>query len=235
MAVVTYVPALAIGAMLLPNFISADPVALAQRGNAVGVATCIAAIACALLTIGCTAMIYASLKPIPAWRQTWVVPGYFAFSLLTGSALLGAGLALSGFPSGTATLAACTAAAAIATVAIKLAYWRAIDRMRLPLTRGDAVGLPTRDVAVFERPHTQDNYVTREMGFVVARKHAARLRLIALLLFGALPFTAALIGWLVPAAAALALPLAALAALAGALVERWLFFAQARHVVTLYY
>jgi DMSO reductase anchor subunit len=28
---------------------------------------------------------------------------------------------------------------------------------------------------------------------------------------------------------------AAIAALAGAFVERWLFFAQARHVVTLYY
>lgn len=235
MAVATYVPALAMGAMLLPSFISADPVALAQRGNASGIATCVATIACALLTIGCTAMIYASLKPIPAWRQRWVVPGYFAFALLTGSALLATGLALSRFFTGATMLAACMAAAALATVAIKLAYWRAIDRTPLPLTRGDAVGLPTRDVAVFERPHTQDNYLTREMGFVVARKHAARLRIIALLLFGALPLTAALIGWLMPAVIAIVLPLAALAALAGTLVERWLFFAQARHVVTLYY
>ena len=31
------------------------------------------------------------------------------------------------------------------------------------------------------------------------------------------------------------MPLAALSVLLGAFVERWLFFAQARHLVTLYY
>ena len=38
-----------------------------------------------------------------------------------------------------------------------------------------------------------------------------------------------------PAAAAAASLVAALAVTAGAFVERWLFFAEARHVVTLYY
>ena len=49
----------------------------------------------------------------------------------------------------------------------------------------------------------------------------------------------ALLGWLLPlaglASPGVALGAAALLMLAGAFVERWLFFAQARHMVTLYY
>jgi DMSO reductase anchor subunit (DmsC). len=106
----------------------------------------------------------------------------------------------------------------------------------LPATRGDAVGLPGRTVSVFERPHTESNYLTREMAFVVARKHALRLRGLSLLLFAVLPilclFAIGRIDGIAPVAW---LWLAALSALAGAFVERWLFFAQARHMVTLYY
>lgn len=237
MAVLTYLPALALTALLLPNRISADAEAIAQRGNAATIAVCVAAIVCALGTVTCTAMIYASLKPIPAWRQRWVLPAYIAFALLTGGALLAAGLAVTGgIAAGTlAALPAVVAATALIAVAIKLAYWREIDSTAPTVTRADAVGLPGRDVSVFERPHTDANYLNREMGFVVARKHARRLRGIALVLFGALPLLAALLAWLAPVVAALVLPAAALAALAGALVERWLFFAQARHLVTLYY
>jgi len=237
MAVLTYVPALAMAALLLPSLLSNDADALVQRGNIVGIGVCIGVIAGSLLTIVCTAMIYASLKPIPAWRQRWVVPGYLAFALLSGTALLGAGLALSGSGGAAAVTTPMVAVAALAllTAAIKTAYWREIDSAALPATRGDAVGLPGREISVFERPHTEDNYLTREMGFVVARKHAPRLRVIALALFAALPLLAMLAAWLMPPLAPVMLPLAAVAVVAGALVERWLFFAQARHLVTLYY
>ena len=236
MALLTYLPALALGALLLPSLIAASANAPALRGNALGVATCLAAIAGAVLTVVCTAMIYASLKPIPAWRQALVVPAYLSFAALCGGALLAAGLAAAGAlgESGGA-FALAIAAGAIATAAIKLAYWRAIDRTALTVTRGDAVGLPGREVSVFERPHSEDNYLTREMGFVVARKHARQLRRIALGLFGVAPLLLAALAWGLPGSAVVAFPLAALAALAGALVERWLFFAQARHLVTLYY
>jgi DMSO reductase anchor subunit len=75
------------------------------------------------------------------------------------------------------------------------------------------------------------------MCFVLARKHAARLRVIALILFAVLPVALA-----VPALAlhsplliALYAVTAALGATAGTFVERWLFFAEAKHVVMLYY
>jgi sulfite dehydrogenase (quinone) subunit SoeC len=74
------------------------------------------------------------------------------------------------------------------------------------------------------------------MGFRIARKHAAKLRRIAVILGFVLPFLLSLVsfavsGWL----AIVATLLAAVLATAGVLVERWLFFAEARHAVTLYY
>lgn len=236
MSLLTYVPALALGALLLPSVIASTAQASASHGNALGIAVCVAAIAGAVLTVACTAMIYASLKPVPAWRHALVVPAYLLFALLCGSTLLAAGLiGFGAIDDAGGGLAMLIAAAAVATGAAKLAYWRDIDRTALTVTRGDAVGLPDRELSVFERPHTEDNYLTREMGFVVARKHARKLRAIALALFALLPLLLTGLAWLLPASAIVAFPLAALSALGGALVERWLFFAEARHLVTLYY
>ena len=92
-----------------------------------------------LATVACTAMIYASLKPIPAWRHRLVLPGYVLFALLTG----GLPMLLSVVPGGDGFdrwLPCVLAAIAIALLALKLAYWRDIDRSPLPQTRGDALG-----------------------------------------------------------------------------------------------
>lgn len=191
------------------------------------------AILCALAVFS-TAMIYASLKPIPAWRHRLVVPAYLLFAALGGGLLFGpfAGTTLDA-PN---LVGAGIVAGAIALWLVKRRYWRGLDHDALPQTRGDAVGLPDRDVTVFERPHTEGNYLTREMGFVVARKHAKRLRAIATLLFALVPALCALPVWLLPHGDATPLLWVAAASFqAGALVERWLFFAEAKHLVTLYY
>src|SRR3546814_14313089 len=76
----------------------------------------------------------------------------------------------------------------------------------------------------------------REMGYRVARKHAARLRRIAGSLGIGLPVVLLLLAaTLDGGATVLPLFLAALCGSAGAVVERWLFFAEATHVVTTYY
>ncbi|MFC3550583.1 dimethyl sulfoxide reductase anchor subunit family protein [Lysobacter cavernae] len=233
LALASYVPAVALLA-LVAAVASGQPHALLNTAATPLLAA--AMLLLSLATVVCTAMIYASLKPIPAWRHRLVVPGYLAFALLTGGLLFAVTLALVGVDAATVqALAVPIAAAAALVAALKLAYWRAIDREPLPVTRGDALGLPERTPSVFERPHTEPNYLTREMVFVLARKHARRLRAIGLVLFGALPVLAAALAWALPASATLAFGLAAASALAGALVERWLFFAQARHLVSLYY
>ena len=89
---------------------------------------------------------------------------------------------------------------------------------------------------VFERPHTEANYLTREMGFVLARRHSRLLRAVAVTLFGVLPVLLLVPAWmLVHLDTAPWFAAAAACALAGAFVERWLFFAEAKHLVTLYY
>ena len=234
LAVATYVPAVTLVALVLAAWAGGDREANAgaMSAAALGIGTTVLA----LVTVVCTAMIYASLKPIPAWQHALVVPAYLGFAVQAGLAIVGSLIALlQTAGTGLAPLAMVLAAVSVVLVAIKIRYWRDIDVQALPATRGDAVGLPGRDVSVFERPHSEQNYLTREMGFVVARKHAHKLRSIALILFGLVPVIAAVLVWAFPAAAAVAMPLAALSVLLGAFVERWLFFAQARHLVTLYY
>ena len=199
--------------------------------------------ALAAVTVGCTAQIYGTLKTIPAWHDLRVLPGYWLFALLGGATwwqllcrLVEPTWSSSRWPLALVPLAA------IALSLLKRSYWRAIDApaTAAPPTIESATGLG-RFGAVHsaERPHTEANYLTNEMGYVLARRHAARLRVIALVLFGALPLLFGLLAlWLEhqhPLATLTCLVFATAAATAGAFVERWLFFAEARHVVMLFY
>ena len=90
---------------------------------------------------------------------------------------------------------------------------------------------------MLDEPHTEENYLLREMGYRIARRHAAKLRRVAMAAGFAVPLAALALAWLLRggvASAVLALA-AAVAATAGVLVERWLFFAEATHTVALYY
>jgi DMSO reductase anchor subunit len=81
-----------------------------------------------------------------------------------------------------------------------------------------------------------ETFVQREMGYSIARKHSTKLRRIAFLGYCALPFALTLLTS--EAAPAIAIPgtlAAAICVSFGVVVERWLFFAEARHVSMLYY
>ena len=189
-----------------------------------------------IATVVCTAMIYASLKPIPAWRHPLVLPVYLAFALFTGGLLVSAVFALSGRPL-TNMAGFAVILGAVVLWRLKRRAWRDIDTLPLPVTRNAALGIAEdRKIAVFERPHTEANYLLREMGFVLARKHSKRLRVIATILFALVPALLALpVYLLVHIDAGPWLLVASGAALAGTWVERWLFFAEAKHLVSLYY
>src|SRR5688500_7211775 len=194
MAIATYVPALGVVAMLLPGMLTPDAEGTPVMANALGVVATLALVACALVTVACTAMIYASLKPVPAWRHAFVVPVYLLFSLLTGGLLCGALVGLDG-PVGN-SVAMGGIVAAIGVGVLKWRYWHDIDTTPLSQTRADAVCMPGRDVSVFERLHTESSYLTREMGFVLARRHSRRLGVIATVLFAAIPTLLMLPVWL---------------------------------------
>jgi sulfite dehydrogenase (quinone) subunit SoeC len=229
------------GVLALATFVSATSVVLIQsvwielpnEALFIRIAAAVLALLCAA-TVFATAMIYASLVPIPAWRHPLVLPAYLLFAAVGGGLLFGpfAGTTLDA-PN---MVGAGIVIGATALWRIKRRYWRDIDRTPLAQTTGDAVGLPERSVTSFEPPHTEANYLNREMGFVVARKHAHKLRTLAVVLFAGIPVLCALPLWLLPHGDATALLwIGAVSFQLGAIVERWLFFAEAKHLVTLYY
>jgi DMSO reductase anchor subunit len=178
----------------------------------------IPAAALALATVFATSMIYAQLRSVPRWRSS-LTPALFLVASLAGGALLAgearpapwllAGLGL-----------------------VQLAAWAQGDRSlgRSGTTLATATGLGALGrLRLLAPPHTGANYLVREMVYVVGRRHAAKLRVLGFLLAVVLPCGLAL----APSPATLAA--AALLHVAGMLVLRWLFFAEAEHVVGLYY
>ena len=172
----------------------------------------------ALVTVLTTGMIYAQIRAVPRWHH-WLTPVMFLTFALAGGAML-AGHPLS--PLGM-----------LAVGAVLLAVWRVGDGAfaRAGQTIGTATGLDSLGVPrVFDPAHTAGNYLLKEMIHIVGRKHAARLRVIALVLASALPALVLLLPF-----GPFGIALAAVLHLTGALAARWLFFAEAEHVVGLYY
>lgn len=216
-AVATYVPAFLFGLLWS---------GLVPSQGLVGILGFITAVL-ALVTVICTGKIYSTLPTIRAWNQPLTVPVYVAFSLATGAACL---MAIATFFGRFQIFQLALAAVALALIgAMKWLYWRAIDKAPRERTMQAATGLGPQ-VGQWEAPHTSENYIQKEMGFVVARRHAGKLRnlfYILLLLTGFIYLACLASPWF----SLLAVPTIMLAAW----VERWLFFAQGEHVVTLYY
>jgi len=179
-------------------------------------------------------MIYATLRAVPRWHSPWVVPGYLALALMSGALALNALTLWLG--SGPPELPLLAVLATLAAAAVKVGYWRAVDHAGPSATAASATGLGPGEVRLFEAPHTAASFLTQEMGFQIARRHAAKLRRLALALAFAGPAALLLLGLVLGGAAAAPLAtLAFLVAAPGVVIERWLFFAEAVHVVTLYY
>jgi DMSO reductase anchor subunit len=246
-SIATYVPA--VGIIALPLI-----AALQTRGLGIDVAYApwfdvsiwqrvsgvVLALGC-VVTVYCTAHIYASLKPIRAWHDRAVTPAYLALALHAGAvwtwALASLPYAFSAdrYAHGRTAMLVLVAVTSIVAGAIKRIYWRRIDAAHV-MGVGRATGLDTLGtVRVFEAPHTEENYLTHEMGFVLARKHARTLRTLALILAFALPFALALVALVWRTAFVFLSAIALVAAMLGLFVERWLFFAEARHTVIAYY
>lgn len=175
-----------------------------------GAALCVAAVLS-------TGMIYAQIRAVPRWHWGLTPVLFLGFAAAGGAVLAGLWWA---------------PLLCLGLAGLLLAAFRLGDRRFAAAgqTLAKATGL-NGTVTVFEWPHTGDNYLLREMIHVVGRRHARRLRWIAVLAAGLLP--AALLLAFGPGGGAVVV--AAALHLAGALAARWLFFAEAEHVVGLYY
>lgn len=225
-SLITYVPAVV---LLIARIAGAG-------AGPVGTLLALLAAAMAVVTVICTGMIYASLKPIRQWHNRFVLPLYLLLSLYSGGAWLAALISF-WHPGRTRLMAFVAVVVGLLAMTLKLAYWRYIDLGPSQSTPESATGLGAfGKVRLLDPPHTQENYLTREMGFAIARKHARQLRSLTLVMGFAIPAILMLVSWLLGREGTrVAVCIAAPLALAGLFVERWLFFAEATHTVVLYY
>ncbi len=210
----------AVAALIVMGIYAAAAVFLGETWRALGTLGA----ALSLATVFTTSMIYAQLRTIPRWNMRWTPAMFLSFSLAGGALLAGK----------TTFAVPLLALAGI----IQLITWHRGDRAfaRSGTTLQTATGLGADGtVRAFEPPHTGTNYLLREFAFQVGRKHRQNLRILGIGLGFALPVALLLL----PASSAalhhiLAL-LAAVSHLIGVAFTRWLFFAEAEHVVGLYY
>tara|TARA_B100001248_G_scaffold147509_1_gene110809 strand:+ start:3665 stop:4537 length:873 start_codon:yes stop_codon:yes gene_type:complete len=172
-----------------------------------------------ILTVFTTSMIYAQLKSIPRWN-TKLTPAYFLSLSLAGGALLAGQIKI------------CLLLLLISGI-IQLLVWikgdRALALSGTTIESGTGLGTIGR-VRAFEPPHTGTNYLLKEFVHIVGRKHSAKLRMIALILMIGTPVLLLSLSFSYFLAA-----LSVTSHIAGLFISRWLFFAEAEHVVGLYY
>ena len=183
-----------------------------------------------LATIWSTAMIYASLKTVARWHHP-LTPFVFVGYAISGGLVLAA--ALDALANGGISLLAQPALMGLISTAIVTMIWtKQAGAEGSGSTPESATGLGNLgEVRMLMPPHSEENWLQHEMGFVVARKHAAKLRLFSVTLAIILP---AVMVYSAAASSAM-LVLAAITHVIGVMVSRWLFFAEAKHTVMLYY
>ena len=221
-AVATYLPAGLLGLLSLMKVTTGAEPVLALL-SALG----------AVATVWCTGMIYASLRTIKEWNQSLVPLIYLALAAASGGLLMG--LTLSAFGANRGWQSVATLLALLVGLGLKLAYYRRIDADDGKYTAAQALGMGTNGIRQIDPPHTRPNYVMREMGYVVARRHALRLRRLALLCLFIGPVLLIVLGMLTGLPMPLVYLMGSCLAGVGLALERWLFFAEATHVSMLYY
>jgi DMSO reductase anchor subunit len=174
----------------------------------------------AIVTIFCTAMIYAQLRTVPRWNS-FLTPVLFVLYSLGGGAFFINEGRLAAF-------------ILILSSLLQVYAWLNGDQLFKKAVSNveSATGLGNiGKVRLLEGPHTGTNYLLKEMVYIVGRKHRIRLRIIGFILVGLLPGLILLLFNF----NLLLLILAFLMHLIGISLIRWLFFAEAEHVVGLYY
>lgn len=205
----------AVVALTLMALYGAGLVFFGQRWILLGLLGAIASLG----TVYTTSMIYGQLKTVPRWKSP-LTPANFLSICIAGGALL----------SGEVNLAVLLL---LVAGGVQIAAWIRGDTAlaQSGTNMGTATGLGNiGSVRAFEPPHTGTNYLLREFVHIVGRKHAQKLRIIAIVLMVVLPVIL-----LLPSFSHFLALFAVVSHIAGVLTARWLFFAEAEHVVGLYY
>jgi DMSO reductase anchor subunit len=177
----------------------------------------------AMVTIFSTGMIYACLKTIRQWNTALTPANYMTLGLMLGALFLAAVQATA------ETLTLAMALIAFAGV-MKLMYYAWINEPT-GSSINSATGFTNAKVRILEPGHTADTFLTHEFGHIVLACKSNFLRILVFVLGFIVPFVLVMIA----KENMMLIYAAMMSAYVGILVERWLFFAEARHVVNLYH
>jgi sulfite dehydrogenase (quinone) subunit SoeC len=194
----------------------------------------VAAIVLAILLWYCTAMIYACLRFIQEWAHPLTVVNYTLIGLSSGLVLAGTVGVLGNHP-GFADAAAPWALGV--TLLAGGCRWLALRRnatLKPKSTLQSATGIRAQRVVQTSMGMTGGSFNTREFFHRASAAGLRRLKTLCLVFAFALP-SVLLLGVLAGIGGATVWSIALLVQFAGVLVERWVFFAQARHPQNLYY
>lgn len=183
---------------------------------------------CSVATVFTTGMIYACLKTIRQWHTALTPANYIALGLMLGGLLL---TAVQGIDN--ARLAGTALAVVILAAMLKAIYFFWIARPT-GSSINTATGFNRATVRLLDVGHSAGTFLTDEFGYRVARVRLLQLRALMFVLSFILPallLSLALIGQVSQFAAYVVV----LLAFVGVVLERWLFFAEAGHVVGLYH
>jgi len=185
----------------------------------------------AWLTIFSTAMIYASLKTIRHWNTPLVPAAYLSLGHFSGGMILLVVAMLAGVETQPFVMLSLFQLFVAAFVKAIYYYW--IGLLGTGSTINTATGFTRAQVKLLDAGHTHGTFLTQEFGYLVPRLTAVSLRLISMLLAFAVPVVLLYIAleYQAPFVGMVALA----SVFAGLVAERWLFFAEARHVVNLYH
>ncbi|MFK8028366.1 MAG: dimethyl sulfoxide reductase anchor subunit family protein [Gammaproteobacteria bacterium] len=185
----------------------------------------------AITTIFSTGMIYACLKTIRQWHNALTPINYILLGAMLGGLIFL--LIVSMYkPVITGLVVTSTYLIVIAAIA-KIVYFFWIGAPAGP-TINTATSFTRSMVRLLDVGHTAGTFLTDEFGYQVARARLIVLRWLVLLFAFAVP---ALVLWVGAGVFSMSVVfiIAVLSAFLGVMIERWLFFAEARHVVNLYH
>jgi len=178
----------------------------------------------------CTGMIYASLKTIRQWHTALTPVNFVLLGLLLGALILGFMLSTQSLPVSRLVFVA-LGVGVIAALA-KLIYYYWIGQPAGP-SINTALGFTRATVRLLDVGHSSDTFHNKEFGFQVDKVKLIWLRAVSIILLFVVPLL--LIGGVFGSVGTSTLLVAVISAYVGVFVERWLFFAEARHVVNLYH
>lgn len=186
----------------------------------------------AWITVFSTGMIYACLKTIRQWNTPLVPANYLALGYASGSLLLLLGAVIAGLDT-TPYIAMSALIVSIAAV-LKAIYYFWIRSPGLSPTINTATGLTRAKLKLLDTGHTHGTFLTQEFGYQLARRKAGLIKTLVFVVGFGVP--GLMLVWVFnEQGGPLAATVAVLGGLIGAAMERWLFFAEARHVVNLYH